>query len=179
MIIILFLSLVFSLPQQDDLFETTALAVTNNHHMHPHYDEESNTLDRHIFQDADVLDLDFLNDIQSLENDPVLNSGSRVKTGRKRRNKAFERKRDILRSDLASYLGTKLAKRLQIQGKIRIPWWKMTRNDIINWPESVKFIVLRKIDMKGLKILSELAKNDKLDFSPNFLLQLQKKWTDR
>jgi hypothetical protein len=52
---------------------------------------------------------------------------------------------------------------------IRIPWAKIKKNDIINWPKNFKIGPLFSISINGLLALNELAKKDELNFSSEFL----------
>jgi hypothetical protein len=52
---------------------------------------------------------------------------------------------------------------------MRIPWSEMKAEDVIDWPSDVKFRSIRKMTMSDVEKLHELAKEDKLDFSPEFL----------
>jgi hypothetical protein len=78
------------------------------------------------------------------------------------------RERDELRSDLTKFLGDKLAKKLNVPS-MKVPWSQMTAEDIINWPSGMEFKPPKKMNLKELKRLHELAKEDLLDFSQEFL----------
>jgi hypothetical protein len=80
----------------------------------------------------------------------------------------FGRNRNQLRSDVTKYLGAKLAKNFN-RPRVQIPWAKLVPGDIINWPSNVEFVRVQKMDTKDLRTLSKLAKEDRLDFSPEFL----------
>jgi hypothetical protein len=73
-----------------------------------------------------------------------------------------------LKSEVAKYLGDKLAKKINVPS-IKVPWSKMKEGDIINWPSDVKFAPISKLKVYEVERLSELAKEDKLDFSLEFL----------
>jgi hypothetical protein len=76
--------------------------------------------------------------------------------------------RSELRSVVVKYLRDKLAKKLNML-RIRLPVSEIKVGHIVNWPPDVKFIPLYKMDLKGIKRLHELAEQDLLDFSPDFL----------
>jgi hypothetical protein len=82
-----------------------------------------------------------------------------------------------VRSNVTKYLTDKLSKTLNVPS-IKIPWSEMTAEDIMNWPSDVQFQPFYKMQLKDLKMLNELAKENELDFSPKFLrlraLHLQK-----
>jgi hypothetical protein len=82
--------------------------------------------------------------------------------------KGFSEKNDI-RSTIAKYLGDKLAKKLNLPSIKVLPWSQMTAGDIINWPTDVEFKPFSKMSTRQIRRLFELAKADKLDFSPEFL----------
>jgi hypothetical protein len=73
-----------------------------------------------------------------------------------------------LRSEVTNLLAYKLAKRLN-NSITNFPWAKMTVEDIINWPSDVKFMPLYKMNVNQLRRLYKLAKQDRLDFSPEFI----------
>jgi hypothetical protein len=77
-----------------------------------------------------------------------------------------------LRSYVAKYLADKLAKKLNIS-RIQIPWSNMKPADIINWPSGVKFERIAQMDIKVVQKLNELAKEDLLDFTPEFISQFK------
>jgi hypothetical protein len=72
-----------------------------------------------------------------------------------------------LRSYVTNYLTTKLSEKLR-RG-VKLPWSKMEAQDIINWPPSVKFEQIYQMNLKNVKKLQKLAKEDLLDFSPEFI----------
>jgi hypothetical protein len=86
--------------------------------------------------------------------------------------------RDELRSDVRKYLGDKLATKLNVPS-IKVPWSQMTAKDIINWPADVKFIKVQKMNKDELKSLHKLAKEDLLDFSPEFISRFEDMTADR
>jgi hypothetical protein len=73
-----------------------------------------------------------------------------------------------LRSEVAKHLGDKLAKKLNVPS-IKVPWSKMKEGDIINWPSDVKFGGISRMNQQELQKLHKLAKDDLLEFSPEFL----------
>jgi hypothetical protein len=77
-----------------------------------------------------------------------------------------------LKPDVAKYLHKKLAEKLNVR-RIKVPWEKMTANDIMNWPENVEFRNVNRMSAADASRLQELAKNDLLDFSPEFLSRLK------
>lgn len=81
------------------------------------------------------------------------------------------REKSLLRSNLARHLGEKLASRLNVDSAY-IPWISMKASDIISWPPEVPFAPPARISINGLKLLNNLIKEDKLDFSNNFLVRL-------
>jgi Mor family transcriptional regulator len=83
--------------------------------------------------------------------------------------------KDELRSDVSKYLGDKLAIKLNVPSIKRLPWSEMTAGDIINWPQEVKFQRINFMNKKELKKLYRLAKEDLLDFSPEFLYRSKTK----
>jgi len=84
----------------------------------------------------------------------------------------WSRDRDDLRTEVLKYLRTKLAKNLNVS-RIKLPWSKMKAEDIINWPSDVEFIKVSQININDLKRLHNLIKEDKLDFSREFLRRLK------
>jgi glycine betaine/choline ABC-type transport system substrate-binding protein len=86
-----------------------------------------------------------------------------------------------LRSEVSKYLADKLAKKLNVSS-VKVPWSKMKAEDIINWPPDVKFKPVSKMNLNEVKILHELIKEDKLDFTPEFLgrfkIKQVNKWPD-
>jgi hypothetical protein len=83
------------------------------------------------------------------------------------------RKSHALRSVVAKYLGAKLAKKLNVLS-IRVPWYNMKVDDIINWPPGIEFKPVRQLNLNVLERLHELAKKDLLDFSPEFISRFKK-----
>jgi hypothetical protein len=81
--------------------------------------------------------------------------------------------RDKLRSEISEYLQDKLAKKLNTS-RIRIPWSRMKKGDIINWPSKLKFESVTYMNTNEIKMLHQLMIEDKLDFSPEFLKNVQK-----
>jgi hypothetical protein len=79
-----------------------------------------------------------------------------------------DRKRNELKSDVTKYLAQKLAKKLNVPS-ITIPWSQMKADDIINWPQDVKFNQIYKINIKELERLHKLANENQLDFTTEFL----------
>jgi hypothetical protein len=75
---------------------------------------------------------------------------------------------DQLKSDFTTYLGSKLAKKLNVSS-IKVPWFKMKAEDIINWPQEVRFVPIHMMDLLELRRLNKLAKEDLLDFTPEFV----------
>jgi hypothetical protein len=73
---------------------------------------------------------------------------------------------------LTKYLRDKLAKKLSVDS-IRVPWSQMRAKDIINWPQQVEFKSFREMNTKELKKIHELVKEDKLDFSHQFISRLK------
>jgi hypothetical protein len=76
-----------------------------------------------------------------------------------------------LKSDIAKYLADKLAKNLNVSS-IKIPWSKLKKDDLINWPSDVKFDKIYKMNMKELQRVHEQVKKKLLDFSPEFLSRM-------
>jgi DNA-binding NtrC family response regulator len=76
--------------------------------------------------------------------------------------------RNQLKSDVTKYLGSKLAKKLNVS-HIKVPWLKMKAEDIINWPQEVRFVPIRKMNIIEAKKLHKLAKENLLDFTPEFI----------
>jgi peptidyl-tRNA hydrolase len=79
-----------------------------------------------------------------------------------------------LRHYVTKYLVDKLAKKFNMS-LIRIPWTKMTAEDIINWPSEVQFKPIYQMNTNDTKMLHALAREDLLDFSPTFLRRLRKR----
>jgi hypothetical protein len=80
--------------------------------------------------------------------------------------------RNQLRSDVAKYLGNKLAKKLNVS-RMQVPWSKMKAEDVINWPSDVQFKPLNRVNINELEKLRKLVKEDQLDFTPEFLARFQ------
>jgi hypothetical protein len=74
----------------------------------------------------------------------------------------------VLKSDFTKYLADKLAKELNVDS-IKVPWSEMTAKDIINWPENVEFKRPNVLKKNDLKTLHKMAKEDLLNFSPEFI----------
>jgi hypothetical protein len=72
------------------------------------------------------------------------------------------------RGYLTKYLTDKLAENFNISN-IHLPWVKMKEESIINWPPDVQFKPFYLMKNNELRRLHELAKSDRLDFSPEFL----------
>lgn len=93
------------------------------------------------------------------------------------RNKRSDRIGTGLRLEIQNYLSDKLAKRLNVSS-LNVPWSKIKSEDIINWPQDVKFRTVQQLSTQELETLHELVKENALDFSPEFLrlreLQLRK-----
>jgi hypothetical protein len=89
-------------------------------------------------------------------------------------------KRVVLKSDVTKYLAKKLAKKLNVES-IKVPWSQMTAGDIINWPPEVELKRFDKISSDHQRKIHELAKEDKLDFSQEFIswLKIKRKETDK
>jgi uncharacterized protein YfkK (UPF0435 family) len=79
-----------------------------------------------------------------------------------------EKDRTQLRSDITKYLGENLAKKLKIS-HIKVPWSQMKADDIINWPLEVDLQSINKMKADDLKKIHQLVKDDRLDFSPEFV----------
>jgi restriction endonuclease S subunit len=73
-----------------------------------------------------------------------------------------------LRSQVTKYLAAKLAKTLNVSS-IKIPWSKMKAGDIVNWPPNLEFVPVYEMNLQAIEMLHTLAKDDQLDFSPEFL----------
>jgi hypothetical protein len=86
--------------------------------------------------------------------------------------------RNKIRSDITKYLAGKLAKKLKRPG-VRVPWSKMKAEDIINWPLDIEFQPIDRMKIKELKALHELAQNDLLDFTSEFLSRFKVTSLDR
>jgi hypothetical protein len=69
---------------------------------------------------------------------------------------------------VTKYLQDKLAKKLFVVS-IRMPWLKMKPGDITNWPADVRFMPVSIMNINEVKTLERLAKEDRLDFSPEFI----------
>ena len=78
-------------------------------------------------------------------------------------------KRDELRSYLTKYLQDKLAEKLNVESIKKLPWSEMTAKDIINWPPEVELKNMVKMSYDQIRKIQELVKEDKLDFSQEFL----------
>jgi hypothetical protein len=78
---------------------------------------------------------------------------------------------DEFRTYIAQYLGVKLSKQLNVPS-MEVPWSQMTAGDITNWPSGMEVKPPKKMNIKELKRLHELAKEDVLDFSPKFLRRI-------
>jgi cellulose biosynthesis protein BcsQ len=94
---------------------------------------------------------------------------SQLKNKKKRTNANVS---NVLRSDITNNLGDKLARKLNVE-RIRIPWSDMTANDLVNWPEQVEFKRFDRMNAEELKKIHELVKEDKLDFSNQFISRLK------
>jgi hypothetical protein len=81
-------------------------------------------------------------------------------------------KRDKLGFDVRKYLAEKLANELK-GPRIEIPWLEMTVRDILNWPQDVEFKKVSKLKIEELEKLHKLAKENQLDFSPEFINRLK------
>jgi hypothetical protein len=77
-----------------------------------------------------------------------------------------------LKSDVTKYLHKKLAEKLNVR-RIKVPWEKMTANDIMNWPPDIQFRNVNRMSAADANRLQELAKNDQLDFSREFISRLK------
>ncbi len=80
----------------------------------------------------------------------------------------WTRYRNQFRSQIVRYFGDKLATKLNLSSR-RVPWSQIKAKDIINWPSGLEFKAIKKMPLNDLKKLHELAVEDKLDFSPEFL----------
>jgi hypothetical protein len=94
--------------------------------------------------------------------------------------KARKRVRNQFRSDCTKILAAKLAKKLKRPG-VKVPWSKMKAGDIINWPSNIEFKPMERMKTEDLRALNELAQNDVLDFTPEFLRRFKvgtvNRWT--
>jgi hypothetical protein len=79
---------------------------------------------------------------------------------------------DQMRSYVTKYLVDKLAKELNVH-RFRLPWSQMETGDIINWPSDVKLKPVSKMNLTEVKIIHEMAKEDLLDFTTEFLDRLK------
>jgi hypothetical protein len=75
-----------------------------------------------------------------------------------------------LRFVVSKYLRVKLE---AILSRSYIPWSEMKEEDVINWPPSVKMKPLTQMKTNELRRLNKLAKQDLLNFSPEFLSRLK------
>jgi hypothetical protein len=82
-------------------------------------------------------------------------------------------KQKQLRSDVTTYLSKKLAQKLNVPSMQRLPWSKMTAGDIINWPPEVEFKEFGKLNVDPVRKIHKLVKEDKLDFSQEFISRLK------
>jgi hypothetical protein len=82
-------------------------------------------------------------------------------------------KRDELRSYLTKYLQDKLAEKLNVESIKKFPWSQMTAKDIINWPPEVELKKMVKMSSDQIRKIQELVKEDKLDFSQEFISRLK------
>ena len=82
--------------------------------------------------------------------------------------------RDQLRSHVAKNLTDKLAKNLNVLHITRLPWSEMKVGDIKNWPPDVKFTSVFLLNTNDVRKLHNLVRKDKLDFSPEFLINYKK-----
>jgi hypothetical protein len=73
-----------------------------------------------------------------------------------------------LRSSITKYLATKLARKLHVSS-ITIRWSEVKAEDIINWPPDIEFKRIYEMGPTNLNRLYQLAKEDLLDFSPEFM----------
>jgi hypothetical protein len=69
---------------------------------------------------------------------------------------------------ITNYLQDKLAKKLNISS-INVPWSQIKTGDIVNWPSDIELIPISQMSTKEVNRLYALAKEDKLDFSSEFL----------
>jgi uncharacterized protein YutE (UPF0331/DUF86 family) len=131
------------------------------------------------FKKIDKMSSDQLKKIHELTKEDKLDFSqkfiSRLKIKRKGTGK-----RVVLKSDVTKYLGKKLAKKLNVES-IKVPWSQMTAGDIINWPPEVEFKRFDKMSSDHQRKIHELAKEDKLDFSQEFIsrLKIKRKETDK
>jgi isopentenyldiphosphate isomerase len=79
---------------------------------------------------------------------------------------------DKIRSEVVRYLQDKLSKKSNVGG-LRIPWSGMKPGDILNWPSDVELKRASDLRAVDVKRLHELVKEDKLDFSPEFISRFE------
>jgi len=82
------------------------------------------------------------------------------------------------KSYVTKYLKDKLANRLNVFS-IKVPWSQLKAGDILNWPTSVEFKVVDKMNKEQVKRLYSLAKQGDLDFSPAFINRFGKSSAQR